>query len=243
MSAGRMPVRRSQGFTLVELMVVVAIIAIIASTAVPKLLASRLASGESAAISTLRNITAAQSQIERTVAIDVNLDGAGEFGYFGEMAGTVDLRDFSGIASGRRLQPPVLPVSLGRVNGAGHVTDAGYMFRMFLPAAGGAPLSEAPGGGSRLGDEDPQLASNTWVCYAWPRRFGNTGNRAFALNQVGEMVQTDNLNGIAGSYSGTTEPTAVLPLGDAAFSQVNDITSAIQIGGVGQDGNTWRPVQ
>ena len=52
--------RHPGGFTLIEMLIVTALIGVIASVAVPNLLSSRLVANESAAIQTMRAISTAQ---------------------------------------------------------------------------------------------------------------------------------------------------------------------------------------
>ena len=68
--------RRASGFTLIELMIVIAIIAIIAAIAIPNLIEARKGGNESAAIGALRTISTAQSLFR-----EGDKDGNGTFDY------------------------------------------------------------------------------------------------------------------------------------------------------------------
>ena len=62
--------KNEQGFTLNELLIVVAIIAVIAAIAVPNLLDARMAANEASAVSALRSISSAQ--INRLARVNAN---------------------------------------------------------------------------------------------------------------------------------------------------------------------------
>lgn len=217
--------RTVRGFTLIELMIVIAIIAIIAAIAIPNLLSARLNSNETAAIATLRNIISAESQFQTTARADENNNGVGEYGTFGEMSGSI------GVRGNAVLNPPVLSTAFRTVNAAGEVSRSGYLFSMYLPDAGGDGVAEAAGGGVGAG-VDADLAETTWCCYAWPANFGNTGNRSFFVNQGGDIVATEDSN-YSGSGNGPDPQSAFAGTGTS-------ITGNVATGMTGRDGNFWR---
>ena len=108
--------RTEKGFTLIELMIVVAVIAIIAAIAIPNLLRSRMSANEAAAIGALRTISNAEVQFQSAGIVDADGDNVGDFAPLGP-AGVVGT-----------LANPVAGAEPFVDNVLGSGTKSGYLF-------------------------------------------------------------------------------------------------------------------
>jgi|688.fasta_scaffold261080_2 prepilin-type N-terminal cleavage/methylation domain-containing protein len=219
----------TDGFTLLELLIVVAVIAVISSMAIPNILASRVTANETVTVAALKSILAAQVQCQALCLVDVDGDGRGEALGLGELCGTNALR--SGAPA---LSPSPLPQSLGLLNDFGHVAGRGYLLCLYLPDADGNGIAATPDNAAAI---NADLAETYWSCVAWPQARSVSGNETFWTNQSGEVMRT-----IGGRYDGRTlVPDAGAALvGTASTSLVGGRPST---GVVAADGNRWTAVQ
>lgn len=220
-----------RGITLLELLIILVVIALIVTIALPSLLSSRLSANETAAVGTIRLILQSQVQFAARKEADLNGNGTGEFGTFGEMSGNVAVRAANGGTT--FLEPGVVNQSFSAISPLGEMFRGGYYFRIYLPGPAGEGLIELPGGGADP-NVDPAKAEATWCVYAWPANYGSTGRRTFFANQLGDVVFTD-----SSAYTGPGAPiapgAALVPPGPGG-----NIDGRIAVNQQGRDGNTWR---
>jgi prepilin-type N-terminal cleavage/methylation domain-containing protein len=175
-----------KGFTLIELMIVVAIIAIIAAIAIPSLLRSRMAANETAAAASCKAFAEAEEIYRRT---DYDADGILE--YAQGIAGANSLVDKVAGDSSIGL----LDKTFGTAEGVAGTASpkAGYVFSVLnsqgASATGGA-RSYLAGTNMNLGYGLSAVAGS----------YDGTGRNSFMINNNGTIYQKDTTSSTHQTY-------------------------------------------
>ncbi len=156
--------RLNAGFTLIELMIVVAIIAIIAAIAIPSLLRARISANEASAISSMRTLSSAQISFQAGCYQDADNDGVGDYGTLAQ------LMNPDGAAG--------VPGYIDETLGAG--SKQGYNFTMnVVPGGGGLPPTYSCNGDP----QNPQSGRRTFfIDESGVLRFETSGAAATAAS-------------------------------------------------------------
>jgi len=186
---------RRQAFTLIELMIVIAIIAIIAAIAIPNLLESRISSNEAAAATSLKSgIHPAQVQFQSGGYVDGNGNGIGDF--------SEDLSFMAGSTGyGGTIPLSLLPAQWNATGG-----DAD-------PAAYTSATTGVPTVNGYVFSTDSVNELNFGAICAPQDEAASIGRRRFAINAGGTV------------YASQPSTTNALPTFDEVFGSTADFAS------------------
>ncbi len=151
-----------RAFTLIELMIVIAIIAVIAAMAIPNIVSSRISSNEVATVAALRTYLAAQNQFCRT---DFYGQGYTEYANKTRGSGFPDLYEVGGPGSGGTVLR-MIDLTLAQAIPGG-TPRAGYVF------------------------DDLEYGNYSIDCglAAAPRLYGRSGRNLFVVDISGTVYQ------------------------------------------------------
>ena len=165
---------RGKGFTLIELMIVVAIIAIIAAIAIPSLLRSRMAANETAAAAACKAFAEAEEIYHRTDYVK-----SGVLQYSQNLSGVNSLLGVSGELA---LIDKTFASAEGPATSA--TPKAGYVFTVMTSQGTGAT------GGTRNYVVNSFMTLG-YACNAVPGAWDSTGRDQFMINNNGTIFQND----------------------------------------------------
>ncbi|MBI3934268.1 MAG: prepilin-type N-terminal cleavage/methylation domain-containing protein [Acidobacteria bacterium] len=153
---------KAKGFSLIELLIVVAILLIIAAIAIPNLLRARIAANESSAAASLRTISTANTAYASAYGIGY----AGDLNHLGPPVGGVPDSTHADMLDAGISGCPLACTS-------NFATKAGYNFTYAAPDP--APTAANP--------------NYTFTVVAVPVTFDSTGNSTFCVDQTGVILR------------------------------------------------------
>ncbi len=222
---------KKKAFTLIELMIVVAIIAIIAAIAIPNLLAAKMSANETASIGSLSAIKNAE-----TLYAERDIDGDGKGNYWNlNIYGLYSIQNNAGTAI-KLIQDPATAMSdtstvLTKADAdaafvaAGATAAPGY--GIAYVAANKAPkqgyyIAAGTDGWDTSTDSSVALDCVTggqYVFSAYPEKYNSTGVMTYILNQQGVVYQGDLAQGAAvAKWPAENPQTALLTATNAGVS-------------------------
>ena len=181
---------KNRGFTLIELMIVVAIIAIIAAIAIPNLLRSRMAANESAGIAACKTFAEAEDIYRRTDwdsdgILEYSLTITGANSLYEKNAGTGDVTLVDSAFAHAEGDPGTAQ------------PKAGYVFRVLTGQGASAP------GGTKTYVTGANMTLG-YALSAVPASYDGTGRNSFMINNTGTVYQND--QGLTTAHMPTYDP-------------------------------------